>query len=254
VSTPGPTPWNIADLPAALLAGGLATRLRPLTEVIPKGLVDVAGHPFIDYQLALLRRHGIRRAVLCLGYRGEQLEAHVGGGARHGLEVRYSYDGERLLGTGGALRRAAPLLGDVFWVMYADSYMDIDYRAVLADFGRRGPLGLMTVLDNGDRWDQSNVVFRDGRLVRYDKRRRTPDMTHIDYGVALLRRPALERIPPEQPYDLADLYRALVAEGQMIGYEVMERFYEIGSPPGLDETRAYLRARFPAGPFHDDQG
>jgi NDP-sugar pyrophosphorylase family protein len=254
VSAPGTTRWDIADVPAALLAGGLATRLRPLTEVIPKGLVDVAGYPFIDYQLALLRRHGIRRVVLCLGYRGEQIEAHLGSAARHGLEVRYSYDGERLLGTGGAVRRAAPLLGDVFWVLYGDSYMDIDYRAALADFGRREALGLMTVFANGGRWDKSNVAFRDGRLVRYDKRRPTPDMAHIDYGVALLRRPALERMPPDQPSDLADLYSALVSEGQMVGYEVAERFYEIGSPPGLEEARAYLRARFPAGPWDDNQG
>jgi NDP-sugar pyrophosphorylase family protein len=191
----------------------------------------------------LLHRHGLRRAVLCLGYRGERVEAHLGDGAAHGMELRYSYDGERLLGTGGALRRAMPLLGDLFWVMYADSYMDIDYRAVLEDFLRQGALGLMTVLDNGDRWDRSNVVFRDGRLLLYDKRRRSPDMTYIDYGVALLRREALERIPPGEPYDLADLYSALVAEGRMVGYEVTQRFYEIGSPASLAETDSYLRAQ-----------
>src|SRR5262249_16865505 len=143
---------------------------------------------------------------------------------------------------GGAVRRCAALLGEVFWVMYGDSYMDIDYGAIFADFQRRNVLGLMTVLHNEGRWDQSNVVFRNGRLLRYDKHQRTPDMTYVDYGVALLRRPALERIPPEQPYDLANLYSTLVAEGQMVGYEVHQRFYEIGSPTGLEETEAYLRA------------
>jgi NDP-sugar pyrophosphorylase family protein len=226
----------------ALLAGGLATRLRPVTETIPKALVEVAGRPFIDHQLALLRRHGIRRVVLCLGYRGEQVQAYLGDGAAQGMELCYSYDGERLLGTGGALRRAATLLGDLFWVMYGDSYMDIDYRAVLADFVRRDALGLMTVLHNGDRWDHSNVVFRDGRLLRYDKRHRSHDMTYIDYGVALLRRETLARVPPAEPYDLADLYSALVVEGRMVGFEVTERFFEIGSPANLEETDAYLRA------------
>jgi N-acetyl-alpha-D-muramate 1-phosphate uridylyltransferase len=239
----GESPLNITDVPVALLAGGLATRLRPLTETIPKALVEVAGRPFIDHQLGLLRRHGVRRVVLCLGHLGEQVEAYLGKDAGHGMDSQYSYDGERPLGTGGALRRAMPLLGEMFWVMYGDSYMDIDYGAVLADFLRRDVLGLMTVLHNGDRWDRSNVIFRDGRLVRYDKRQRSPEMTYIDYGVALLRRPALARIPPDQPYDLADLYSALVAEGQMVGYEVTQRFYDIGSPASLEETNAYLQAR-----------
>jgi NDP-sugar pyrophosphorylase family protein len=234
---------TIADVPVALLAGGLATRLRPITTTIPKALVEVAGRPFIDHQLALLRDNGIRRVVLCLGYLGEQVEAHLGDGTAHGMELRYAHDGDRLLGTGGALRRAADLLGEAFWVVYGDSYMDVDYPAILADFAGRPALGLMTVIANHNRWDRSNVVFRDGRLVRYDKRRPVPEMAHIDYGIALLRRTALERIPPGRPFDLADLYHALVEEGQMVGYEVSQRFYEIGSPAGLEETRAYLQAR-----------
>lgn len=236
---------DIADVPAALLAGGLATRLRPAAEAIPKALLEVASRPFIDHQLMLLRRNGIRRVVLCLGHLGEQVEAHVGDGVAHGLEVRYSYDGPRLLGTGGALRRAAPLLGEVFWVLYGDSYTDIDFQGALAEFAARDVLGLMAVFRNENRWDRSNVVFRDGRLLRYDKRAPCPDMTHIDYGVALLRREALVRIPPDTPYDLADLYATLVAERRMAGREVTQRFYEIGSPEGLEETRAFFEARVP---------
>jgi NDP-sugar pyrophosphorylase family protein len=231
---------RMAATPAAILAGGLAMRLRPITDGLPKAMVDVGGRPFIDHQLDLLRRRGMRRIVLCLGYRGGQVEAHLGDGAARGLELRYVYDGPDLLGTGGALKRAAPLLGDVFWVLYGDSYMDIDYAAVLGRFLSQDALGLMTVLRNDDRWDRSNVVFRDGRLVRYDKRRLTPEMSHIDYGAALLRAETLERIPAGSPYDLADLYHALVEEGAMVGHEVSERFYEIGTPEALDETRRHL--------------
>jgi len=234
---------SISEIPAAILAGGLATRLRPITATIPKALVEVAGRPFIDHQLALLRANGICKVVLCLGFLGEQVEQHLGNGAAYRMELNYSHDGNRLLGTGGALRRAAPLLDEVFWVMYGDSYMDINYRAVLADYFQRGVLGMMTVLRNQNRWDRSNAVFRDGRLLCYDKRVQTPEMTHIDYGIALLHRTALERIPPGQTYDLADLYHALVAEGQMAGYEVTQRFYEIGSPANLEETRAYLEGQ-----------
>jgi NDP-sugar pyrophosphorylase family protein len=234
---------NIATTPVALLAGGLATRLRLITQTIPKSLVEVAGRPFIDHQLDLLRDNGIRRVVLCLGHLGEQIENHLGDGAARGMELRYSFDGPTLLGTGGALRRALPLLGEAFWVLYGDSYLDVDYPAVLAHFAASGKLGLMTALRNDDRWDRSNLVFRDGRPVCYSKRAVTPEMHHIDYGISLLRREAILRLPVGGPSDLADLFTELVAEGRMAGFEVTRRFYEVGSPRGLEETQAYLLAR-----------
>jgi NDP-sugar pyrophosphorylase family protein len=236
-------PLDIAHVPAALLAGGLATRLRPITEKIPKALVDIDGRPFIDHQLALLHRNGIRRVVMCLGYRGEMVREHCGDGGRYGMDLAYSFDGEKLMGTGGALKRAAHLLGDVFWVMYGDSYMDIDYRAVLAAFDRSGAHGLMTVLCNQGRWDKSNVVFRGGKLLKYDKRNTTPDMDYIDYGVGILRRETLDEMPDDRPIDLAELYTRMVGEGRMVGYEVTNRFYEIGTPAALEEAREYLATR-----------
>lgn len=227
----------------ALLAGGLATRLRPITQTIPKALVELAGKPFIDHQLALLHRNGIRKVVMCLGYLGEMVEEHLGDGSQLGMELKYSYDGEKLMGTGGAIRRAAHLLGDVFWIMYGDSYMDIDYRAVLADFAAGDSMGMMTVLRNNNQWDRSNVVFRDGQLIRYDKHTQTPEMNYIDYGVGLLRCGALQRIPADRPHDLADLYAELSREGQLAGHEVFNRFYEIGTPHSLEEARRYLESK-----------
>lgn len=238
-----PRELSIAEVPVALLAGGLATRLRPATATIPKALVEIDGRPFIDHQLELLRRNGIRRVILCLGYLGEQVEAHLGDGSGVGMKLTYSHDGDTLLGTGGAVRRALPMLGEAFWVMYGDSYMDIDYPAVLDFFARRDALGLMTVIRNEDRWDRSNVLFEDGRLLRYNKKAPTREMKHIDYGVALLLRPVIERVPAGRPVDLADVYQDLVAEGRMVGYPVTQRFYEIGTPSGLEETRAYLAGR-----------
>jgi NDP-sugar pyrophosphorylase family protein len=239
-----PLAIDIATVPVALLAGGLATRLRPITEKIPKALVDIDGRPFIDHQLALLHRNGIRRVVMCLGYRGEMVQEHCGDGSRYGMELKYSFDGDKLMGTGGALKRAAHLLGDdVFWVMYGDSYMDIDYRAVLDFFVRSGAQGLMTVLANGNRWDKSNVVFKNGKLLKYDKRNVTPEMDYIDYGVGILRRGVLADVPDDRPFDLAELYTRMVDEGRMVGYEVTNRFYEIGTPASLEEARAYLATR-----------
>lgn len=234
---------SMVDVPVALLAGGMATRLQPVTRDIPKAMVEVAGRPFIDHQLDLFQRHGVRRVVLCLGHLGQQVESHVGNGARYGMSVTYSHDGPELLGTGGALRRALPLLGDLFWVIYGDSYVDIDFAAVLAAFASTKAASLMTVLQNDGQWDRSNVIFEEGRLVSYDKHRSDARMRHVDFGVALLRRSAAERIPPARQYDLSELYTRLVADGQMIGFEVTNRFFEIGTPASLDETREYLGAR-----------
>ncbi len=234
---------DIATTPVALLAGGLATRLRPITQTVPKALLEVAGRPFIDHQLALLHRNGVRRVVLCLGHLGEQIESHLGDGSAWGMELAYSHDGDRLLGTGGALRRALPLLGEAFWVLYGDSYLDFDYRAVLAHFAASGALGLMTVIRNENRWDRSNVIFRDSQLVCYSKRSPSPLMHHIDYGASLLRREAVLRLSAEGACDLAELFSNLVAAGQMVGYELTQRFYEIGSYQGLAQTEAYLQAQ-----------
>jgi NDP-sugar pyrophosphorylase family protein len=237
---PGVNRLDIAQVPVAILAGGLATRLVPITSTIPKVLVEVAGRPFIEHQLALLRRNGIRSAVLCVGHLGEQVRDHLGDGAALGLELQYSFDGPRLLGTGGALRRALPLLGENFWVLYGDSYLNIDFGAVLADFNKRGVPALMTVLRNNNQWDQSNLIFREGSVVRYSKRVHDPEMAYIDYGVTLLRCEVIERLPERQPCDLADLYTDLASRGLLAGFEVTQRFYEIGSPRGLAETQAYL--------------
>jgi NDP-sugar pyrophosphorylase family protein len=226
-------------MPVAILAGGVATRLGPIAQSIPKALVEVAGRPFIAHQLALLRAAGIRRAVLCVAHLAEQIEAIVGDGRGFGLEVVYSYDGGTRLGTGGALRRALPLLGDRFFVLYGDSYLRCDYAAIGQAFLTSGKLGLMTVYRNDGRFDRSNVSFRDGRILRYDKTPGLPDMTHIDYGLGALAAGALAD-QPDGPLDLAVVYQDLLARDQLAGYEVGERFYEIGSPAGLEDTRRLL--------------
>jgi D-sedoheptulose 7-phosphate isomerase len=237
-----PTTGNLAmTMPAvAILAGGLATRMRPLTEKIPKSLLDVAGTPFIVHQLRLLRREGIRHVVLCLGFLGEQVEALVGDGSSHGLHVEYSYDGDRLLGTGGALRNALPLLSDPFMVLYGDSYLDIEYAPVVDAFYRSGTTGLMTVYHNAGQYDSSNVVFAGGRVLEYSKRHRRAEMEFIDYGLGVLQAGVLEPFADRVDFDLAEVYENLVSRQQLAGFEVGFRFYEIGSPEGLAETCRYV--------------
>lgn len=228
-------------LPVALLAGGLATRLRPLTETIPKALVDVNGVPFLAHLLSLLHSRGVRRVVICAGYRGEMIEQYVGDGRRFGVRVEVLLDGPQLLGTAGAIKRARPLLGDAFCVQYGDSYLTCDYQQVQEEFERSGKPAMMTVFRNDGKWDASNVELVDGALVRYAKGRRDPRMRHIDYGLGLFRSEAFDLVPEGDAYDLAQLYRQLLAEGQLAACEVRQRFYEAGSFQGLEELKELLR-------------
>ena len=229
----------VKTLPIAILAGGLATRLRPLTERIPKALVEVAGRPFVDWQLELLVSAGIKRVVFCVGYLGEMIEAHVGDGARFGLEVAYSYDGPTLLGTGGALRQALPLLGEEFLVLYGDSFLPIEYAAVTEAFLKSNEPGIMTVLKNEGRWDSCNVWMDGGEIRLYDKKARLPEMQHIDYGLTGFRSEVFSQRSAEA-FDLAEVMRELVTKKEMAAFEVTERFYEIGSPAGIADLDAYL--------------
>ena len=228
------------SLPVVILAGGLATRLRPISERIPKVLVEVAGRPFAEHQIELLQHHGLHQLVFCVGHLGEQVEATLGAGARWGRELQYVFDGPTRMGTGGALRRALPLLGPAFLVLYGDAYLQCDYQAVGQRFEQSGKLGLMTVFHNEDQWDRSNVVFVDGQIRRYDKQQRSPEMRHIDYGLGALRAEVFARYPADQPIDLATIYQDLLAAEQLAGFEVHQRFYEIGSHAGLEETRRYF--------------
>jgi NDP-sugar pyrophosphorylase family protein len=231
----------LEKIPVAILAGGLATRLRPITEKIPKSLVPVAGKPFLAHQLEMLRSRGIRHVVLCVGYLGEMIQRDFGDGGSLGLRLDYSFDGPKLLGTGGAIARALPLLGGEFFVLYGDSYLPVDYAPIAEFFHNSGKPGLMTVYRNEGLYDTSNVVFRDGEIVVYDKKNRLPEMRHIDYGLSLFKATAFDVYPAGQPFDLAEVMARLVREQQLAGYEVSERFYEIGSPTGLAELESILR-------------
>jgi NDP-sugar pyrophosphorylase family protein len=227
-------------LPVAILAGGLATRLRPITKKIPKALIEVAGRPFIAWQLEYLRKQGATGVVICVGFLGEQISACVGDGREYGLQVSYSFDGPRLLGTGGALRQALGLLGSAFFVLYGDSYLPIDFHAVELDFVRQAKPAMMTVLKNEGRWDKSNVLYRDGRLIEYNKQAPRPDMAYDDYGLGVLSASVFANRGDGESFDLADVYRLLSLAGALGGFEVFQRFYEIGSHEGLKETAAFL--------------
>jgi N-acetyl-alpha-D-muramate 1-phosphate uridylyltransferase len=228
------------SLPIVILAGGLATRLRPLTEKIPKALLEVGGRPFLEHQIELLKRNEITDIVLCVGYLGDMIEQRYSNGESLGLHLSYSFDGPKLLGTGGAVKKALSLLPDAFFVLYGDSYLPIDYRAVVSAFQEAGKPALMTVYANADAWDTSNVWFEQGRIRLYSKREKLPEMRYIDYGLMICTRQIFDDSPNDVPFDLADTLENLSRIGQLAGHEVNQRFYEIGSPAGLSELDRLL--------------
>jgi len=227
---------------AAILAGGRASRLRPLSDRLPKSLAPVAGAPFLAHQLRLLAGAGIRRVVLCIGHLGEQIREFAGEGERFGLSIRYSEDGPEPLGTAGAIRQALALLGERFFVLYGDSYLPCDYGAVQQAFLESGKPALMTVYRNEDRWDRSNVEFEGGRILAYDKVRRTARMRHIDYGLGVFDQGVFQGLKPGVFHDLAAVYQELLARGQLAALEVRERFYHIGTWEAMEELAGYLRS------------
>jgi NDP-sugar pyrophosphorylase family protein len=235
-----------------ILAGGLATRMRPLTETVPKALIPVAGVPFIDHQLAWLADHGVTDVVLSIGYRGEMLRDHIGDGGRFGLTVRFVDEGTELRGTAGALRLALDrgALDPGFLMTYGDSFLPIDFADIWRRFQASGAPALMTVFHNGGRWDDSNVIFRDGRIVLYDKHHATrpaADFDYIDYGLLALKREVIaDLVPPPSTgskADLAPLFHELSRRGDLAGVEITQRFFEIGSPAGLQDLERWMRDR-----------
>jgi NDP-sugar pyrophosphorylase family protein len=222
-----------------ILAGGLGTRLGARVSDTPKPLVDVAGEPFLFHQLRLLARYGLQRVVLCVGYLGEMIERRVGRD-RFGIAIQYSHDAPGLDGTLGAVRRAAPLLGERFLVLYGDTYLRIDYAEFTQGWRRSGLPAAMAVFRNDDRWDVSNVRYSEGRVVEYDKAAPTPGMRWIDYGLGGLESWVLD-LAPASVRELPELHHRLAKQGYLYGFEATERFYEIGSAPALAETEAFLR-------------
>lgn len=225
-----------------ILAGGVASRLGARAGDLPKNLVPVAGRPFADHQLTWLAKEGVTEVVYCIGHRGDQIRAYVEGGQRWGLAVTYVDEGFDLRGTGGALRLALEqsALADEFAVVYGDSYLRLDLPNVFAAFRKSGRPALMTVLKNEDRWEESNAQLESDLVTNYSKSDKSSGFKWIDYGLSIMAREVTGRIPTGQTADLADLFAELSTEGLLAGFEVKERFYEVGSPEGLDELERLL--------------
>ena len=227
-------------LPVAILAGGLATRLHPTTLTIPKSLIKVAGKPFIFHQLKNLSEQGITDIVLCTGHLGEMIKSYVGDGSKFDLKILYSSDGNKLLGTGGAIKKALPLLGNQFFILYGDTYLPIKFDSIEQSYLSNNFSYLMTVLKNDGMWDQSNAFFVNDKLIEYNKQNPTSKMRYIDYGLSIVSKNIFDKYSEDTFFDLSDIFQYLSKQKQLVGLEVFKRFYEIGTPNSLKETEGYL--------------
>ena len=227
-------------LTVAILAGGFATRVRPLTETIPKSMIEICGQPFVHWQMRQLAKAGFTEVIFCVAYKAEAIINFLGDGSSYGIRVRYSHDGPNQLGTGGAIVKALPLLGEKFLVIYGDSYRPTDYSKIIKVYCESNKPALMTVFANHGRFDASNVEFTNGELRRYQKGINSPEMTHIDYGLTCFDESVFSEYSPTITLDLAEICTHLASQNLLAGYEVRERFYEIGSHKGIVDFTAYV--------------
>jgi len=223
-----------------ILAGGLATRLRPITEKVPKSMVQINGKPFLEYQIELLKKNNLTDILLCTGYLGSQIKDYFGDGESWGVKLNYSEEKESLLGTGGALKKAENLLEDEFFVMYGDSYLILDYQEIAAYFHNFDKQGLMVVYKNYNKFDKSNLIVGNGLVKLYDKRGLNPEMVYIDEGVSILKKDTLRDFPSYTPFPLDKIFQRLISKEELLAFETKQRFYEIGSRQGLDDFKKLI--------------
>jgi MurNAc alpha-1-phosphate uridylyltransferase len=226
----------------AILAGGMATRLGALTMDRPKSMVDIQGKPFLEYQLVLLREAGIKNVMLCLGYKGEQIQDYFGDGSKYGINLEYSFERNQL-GTAGALKNAEKLLNNVFFTIYGDSYLFLDFGQIMSFFESRNKLALMTVYRNDNQFARSNAMIQGNAVTKYSKNGSTEGMTYIDYGVSLFRKEVLQMVPENDFYPLDNLFHMLIENNELLAYEAKDRFYEIGSVQGLHDFNSFIKER-----------
>ena len=226
-----------------VLCGGKATRLYPLTKKIPKSMIRFEGKPFLEQQLDLLKKNRIFDIVLCVGYKAEQIKKYFGDGKNFGVEIKYSSDKKKLLGTGGALKKAENLLEDSFLVMWGDSYLPFNFQKAIKFFKKSNKSGMLIVFKNLNKYEPSNVEVKNNLVKSYSKKRKTKKMKYIDYGISIYRKEVLKHLPKNQICDLTKLQQALIKKRQLLAYPAEKRFYQIGSPDGLEELKNYIKRK-----------
>ena len=237
------------DCLLVILAGGLGTRLKPLTDKVPKSMLEVEGKPFLEHQIELVKKHGLQNILLLTGHQGETIEKHFQDGSRFGVSIKYSRESSPA-GTAGALKLAEPLLPAGFLLMYGDAYLDFQYGRLWERFRHCARKAVMAIFRNDNRWGRSNVAYDLPLVVRYcpaseadENRGGQNPLVYIDYGVSAISKDVLSAIPEGKPWSMEQVFAGLAAARQLDGFELFQRFYEIGSSEGLEDFRGFIRER-----------
>lgn len=224
-----------------ILCGGLATRMGDPAKTIPKSMMDIDGKPFLQYQIENLKKHQINDIVLCVGHLSEKIKEYFGDGSKFWVNIQYSHDGEKPLGPIGALKKAEPLLNEIFFTMYGDSYVFLDFKKVYLHFLKQKKSALMTAYKNHDKYDKSNIVIKNEKITKYNEKK-TKDMIYIDYGVSIFRKQILELIPENTYFTTKDLFAKLIKQNELLAFEVRKRFYHIGNLEGLEDFKSHIHS------------
>lgn len=226
---------------AVIMAGGKGTRLRPVTNNLPKAMVPANDKPFLEHLLIMLKKRGVTDIVLCVSYLGEQIKSYFGDGTKFGLNIVYSYDGEELLGTGGALKKTESLLNNSFFFINGDVYYDLDYRKIAEEFEKNPTLGLMVVYHNRDKITQNNVIVQKGKLLRYDRDRIDPKLNEVDGSVYVFKKEILDMLPEGKSALEIETFQKLIDSNQFRVYMPENRYYTNGTPEKLKLFEKHLR-------------
>jgi NDP-sugar pyrophosphorylase family protein len=226
-----------------ILCGGLATRLGSLTITVPKSMIKIYDKPFLEYQIEILKKRSLKNIVLCVGHLSEQIEKYFGNGEKFGVNIKYSYDGDKQLGPIGALKNAEELLEEIFFIMYGDSYLDIDFQKMSSYFKDNKKLGLMAVYKNFDKYDKSNLIIKNNIIIGYGEKERTKDMVYIDYGTSILRKKSLNEIPKYTFISTGQFFSKLISKHELLAFEIKKRFYHIGNPDALEEFGNFIKTQ-----------
>jgi NDP-sugar pyrophosphorylase family protein len=235
---------------ALILAGGLGTRLRSIIHDKPKPMAGIAGKPFLEYQIELLKRNGIGEATFCVGYLYEQIQNHFGSGEAWQIKINYSIE-EDLLGTGGAVKLAQRFVRETFLVLNGDTYLDIDLRQFTQFYNAKkansGGIGAMALTEIDDARNYGSVtVNADHEILSFNEKSESIGRTKlINAGIYLLEPEIFNFIPPAEKISLEkETFPALLNNGhRLFGYETRSYFVDIGTPAGYQGFQQYVSGK-----------
>ncbi len=228
--------------PVIILAGGKGKRIKKLTAKKPKPLVKILNKPFIEYQIDLLRKQKVKKLIISIGYRGDEIINFIKNKNYKDIDISFFKDGIKPLGTGGALKKISKKIQGTFIVLYGDSFLPISIKNIEKKFIKSKQDVLLTIYKNNNRFDKSNIKIVNKKIF-YNKFINDSDMKYIDYGLSIIKSKIIKNFTSNKKFDLSDLIYKLCLDRKIAYSIVKKRFYEIGSYKGIKDFKKYIRKK-----------